>query len=209
MSDRVAKLLSLASLPLSDATANVMCEASGVHPRLLGELHNLLRVKNGFFVFESALHVFPTEGVQALSEWNSPTLWRGDYGEFAEAGLFFAEDIFGGQFCMRGEGVHSFDPETGESEWMAGSIEAWARLVLEDFEFLTGHSMAHEWQVAHGPLPEGHRLRPNLPFVLGGNFDVANLSAVDAAVGMRQRAGLAVQIRDLPDGTKVELEVVE
>jgi hypothetical protein len=48
-----------------------------------------------------------------------------------------------------------------------------------------------------------------MPFVTGGSFAIDNLALIDAAQGMRSRANLAVQIKDLPDGTKIQFEVVD
>ena len=45
--------------------------------------------------------------------------------------------------------------------------------------------------------------------MLGGEYDVSNVYALDAAVGMELRGELAVQLRDLPDGAKVTYRVVD
>jgi hypothetical protein len=123
--------------------------------------------------------------------------------------VFFAEDAFGSQFAIRDEGVHIFDPETGASEPMASSVQDWVDQLLAEHQVLTGSPVAHRWQQSHGPLPAGRRLVPKIPFVLGGEFEVSNVYAADAEMGMRLRAALAVQIRDLPDGAQVRYRVVE
>jgi hypothetical protein len=45
--------------------------------------------------------------------------------------------------------------------------------------------------------------------VLGGEFSVENLHAVEAVKGMKYRGSIAVQLRDLPDGTPVKLNVID
>ena len=63
----------------------------------------MLALKNGFYAFELALHVFPAQSCDqhiGLDLWNSETLWRSAYGEVTNGCGFFAEDIFGGQFCF-------------------------------------------------------------------------------------------------------------
>lgn len=180
--------------------------------RLVQELAGLLSRRNGFYAFESALHVLPSDpaaGRHGIQGWNDHGLWRDAYGDLAEGHLFFAEDIFGVQFSVRDDAVWSFDPETGGAEEMASSIEGWAALLLADYEMLTGFPLAHEWQEANGPLPPGSRLVPTVPFVLGGEFSVRNLHLLDAVTGMRLRADIALQIRDLPDGAQVRLHVDE
>ena len=166
---------------------------------------------NGFYAFESALHVFPSGTTEAMSLelWNDPDLWRRDYDDLTDGLVFFAEDVFGGQFVLGDAGVGTFDPETGDVEVIAGDLTSWAAAVLGDYEMLTGYPIAHEWQVRHGALVEGQRLVPKQPFVTGGAFDVDNLYAADAIEGMRARGNLAVQIRDLPDGAKISYRIVE
>ena len=172
------------------------------------EFHAALRLKNGFYAFESALLVRGVgDGPGSLASWNRPDLWRSAY-EGLDAGLtFFAEDIFGAQFALDGTRVVSFDPETGERDPFADSLEAWASRVLADYSMLTGYPLAHDWQMAHGPLALGFRLVPRIPFVLGGEFTVANLVPMRDDKAMRARAGVAVQIKGLPDGTQVEIEI--
>lgn len=176
------------------------------------DLAALLSQKNGFFAFESALRVFPagsSPNSRALDDWNSSGLWRGSYGNLAVGALFFAEDIFGTQFCLKDGGVHSFDPETAEFRIIGETIEEWAKAILEDYDFYTGHSFAHDWQVRNGPLAPSDRLMPKLPFVLGGEFAIENFVAIDGAKAMRCRGNLARQIHDLPDGAQIRFELVD
>jgi hypothetical protein len=77
------------------------------------------------------------------------------------------------------------------------------------YEFSTGYPLAAEWQALHGRLPARTRLVPKKPFVVGGDYVVSNLYDLDAVEGMRFRASLAVQMRDLPDGTKVRFTIRE
>ena len=169
----------------------------------------LLQQRNGFYAFESALHVLPHSEDRGLESWNAPALWRDAYADLADGYLFFAEDLFGGQFCLRGEEVGTFDPETGEFEAMANDLEGWAREILADYEVLTGHPLAQAWQRQHGPLPAGQRLLPKMPFVAGGEYELSNLYPLDAVEGMRFRAELARQIRDAPDGAQIRIAVVD
>jgi hypothetical protein len=165
-----------------------------------------LAIKNGFYAFESALHVLSDH---KLVEWNRGTLWRHEYGGMADGAVFFAEDVFGVQFCLRDEGVATFDPETGAFEAIATSLVAWALAILDDPGLWTGHRIAHAWQLANGSIPTGSRLAPVTPFVLGGEFSVDNMKVTEAVKGMRYRASIAVQLRDLPDGTPVTLRVTD
>ena len=127
----------------------------------------------------------------------------------ADGLLFFAEDIFGGQFAFSTVGVVSFDPETGDVEQVAADLEGWADRVLAGYELLTGFPLAHAWQQRHGQLPVTERLLPKRPFVLGGEFVLENLYALGSVEGMRLRGELATQIRNLPEGASVKFKIVK
>lgn len=177
------------------------------------QLKWLLSQKNGFYAFESALHVFPSHDMDALerglSSWNDLKTWKYAYGGLIEEQLFcFAEDIFGGQFCIVRESVHRFDPETGVISEMAADLESWADLLLDDYRYEVGYESAHQWQLENGPIEAGKRLIPRKPFVIGGLYDIGNLYAIDAVAGMRVRGEVALQISELPDGTEVEIEYI-
>ncbi|MEZ5344501.1 MAG: SMI1/KNR4 family protein [Pyrinomonadaceae bacterium] len=172
----------------------------------------MLTERNGFYAFESALHVFPSQSNGSeigLEDWNRSTLWRDEYDGLAEGCLFFAEDVFGTQFCITKDQICIFDPETGSLEFLANTIEEWAEIVLSDFKVLTGYPLAHEWQIHHGRIPNGKRLVPKTPFVAGGKFDIENLYLCDAVESMKFRAKIAKQIKDLPDGSRITFRLHE
>lgn len=211
MTTSTEKLLSLCSDSLAD-TPQDMPIVSGASPALLEELRQLLRIKNGCYGFVSALHIFPwqaTENEPGIQQWNQPEMWIDAFQGMASDALFFAEDIFGVQFCLREDGVYSFEPETGEFSWLAATIEHWSALILEDYSVLTGYPLALDWQDRHGALPAGCRLVPKMPFIAGGEFVPENLQAVRSEAGMRSRAQVALQIRHLPDGSQLSLNPSE
>jgi len=198
----VHRLLAIASAPLSEALPEIPPWNGAA--LLRSELERLLLKKNGFYAFESALHVLPgsiVAGQPHLAEWNSPNGWRGLYSPAIESLFFFAQDAFASQFALSRSGVVRFNPESGEVEAVAPSVEDWARKVLEDFPFETGWTVAKEWQEEHGPLPAGHRLLPKRPFSLGGDYVANNLVAVPADRAMQMLGRLYSQIRSIPDGS--------
>ena len=206
------KLLSIAGEPLADCPPILDQAILNLAGNLGEKLASLLTQKNGFYCFESALHIFPSGSSThdiSLESWNSQQLWRKDYGSLAEKGLFFAEDIFGVQFCILNNKIVTFDPETGDTELIANNLENWAKCILDDYEFLTGFSFAHSWQQRYGAIPPGKRLLPKIPFVLGGEFEIENLYVLDSIKGMQFRADLARQIKDNPDGTKIKFKIVD
>ena len=211
MEENLAKLVEISGPALSSLQALVVFP-SFVPSFIAEELTQLLTVKNGFYAFEQALHVRPSQGMgesPGLDTWNSLDLWVAEYHGLADESYFFAEDVFGVQFGIKKDGVYSFDPEIGCFEYVAPNISGWAKSILENYNFLTGYSLAHDWQVANGQLNPGERLIPKQPFVLQGAYTAENLYSLEAVATMRQRAKLAIQIRDLPDGTQITWNHVE
>lgn len=171
-------------------------------------LADLLKRRNGFYAFESALHVFPdrrSASELGLVSWNEPSLWRVTYGDLSSGYLFFAEDVFGGQFSVARGGVYAWDPETGEAEFMARDVETWADVILGDYPLWTGHPVARAWQRLHGSLRAGERLVPIVSFILGGEYEPENVRSINAVKAMRIRAGYAARLRDIPDGAQVRI----
>ncbi len=180
MSAPLDQLLQLSSRPLIEAPIADGLPLLEPFGALGAELYELLSRRNGFYAFESALHVLPSgqaDDVLDLATWNSESTWRREFGDLAKGCLFFAEDAFGFQFCLARGQVCTFDSETGQVTPMARSMEEWFAQLLFEFRYLVGQPVAHEWQVANGPLAPGHRLAPSTPFVLGG--DIENLYAAD------------------------------
>ena len=212
MGPKLKKLISIASTAvcneLPQVSHQLQSQAGGVGAQLV----ELLYHKNGFYAFESALHLFPAGCRKShidIESWNRGDSWRKLYGDAINGYVFFAEDAFGDQFGIGHEGVYKFDPETGEVAEHAAELEQWAARMLDDYEYETGYPLAKEWQAQHGPLPEGKRLLPKRPFVLGGAYEVDNLYAADALIGMNVRADIWKQLRDLPEGAEVKLRVVK
>ena len=97
MTASLEKLIGIGGPALSSASPtidpNLLALAGGMGVDLL----ELLSQKNGFYAFESALHVFSTRSDPpeiGINEWNAPELWINEYRGMAGSALFFAEDIF-------------------------------------------------------------------------------------------------------------------
>jgi hypothetical protein len=208
MDDAVAKLLDISSESLIETNGPIEVNASGFDTDQLTEV---LRRRNGFYAFESALHVFPSgasDGVMTLDTWNDRKLWIREYNGAADDLLFFAEDALCNQFAIRRDGsVVRFDPETAYCTETAPDVVGWAAAVLAGYEFLTAWPLMHEWQVKHGTMPEGRRLCAIIPFILGGEYVVTNLYAGDPVEHISLLADLHLQVGHLPPGTRVELQV--
>ncbi len=171
----------------------------------------LLEQKNGFYAFESALHIFPFpagtwSSVQDLIRWNLQTTWKYAYQRPLEGLFCFAEDIFGYQFCINEDRICRFDPETGDVEPLTDSVDKWAGMICSNTDVETGFPIAHRWREEHGPLKPGNRLVPVYPFVTSqGSYELSNLYEIEAVKGMLSRADFARQTWDIADGTVVKI----
>src|SRR3972149_311341 len=170
------------------------------------QLTRLLTAKNGFFAFESALLVQPSDDIDVLPglrEWNDLTGWRKSYDCIPPRCVFFAQDLFACQFGITPAGLVRLDTETGDVTNYADDLDRWAQRILSNYDYETGWSLGRNWQRLHGPLKHGSRLLGRKPFVLGGSYVVENLVAVDATDAIEKLAELYSQIKDVPDGSKV------
>jgi hypothetical protein len=208
MSQVIAKLLSIASESIADSVNEASAlDRWGTRGK---ELVAMLEKRNGFYAYESALLIRPLRNDEfplGLLEWNATNLWKGEYKDSLDDVLCFAEDVFGAQYCICGSNICTLDPETGLVEEMSPSLDAWANEVMADFEFRSGYPLAHAWQIAKGPLIPGTRLLPKIPFVCGGKYELENLYAQNDVNGMLFRASIANQIRDLPDGSEISINI--
>jgi len=209
MGPSLNKLLEIAGAPFA---GDIDCSTDAFdHFGEIGvSIRDVLAKKNGFFCFESALRFFPSVTVEAswgLGEWNSPDLWKTDYLGLADNIFCFAEDIFGRQFAVCEGKIGIFEIETGDFDIVALSLQEWASMLLLDYNQMTGFRLAHEWQVRHGPLHPRHRLMARTPFVLGGEYSLTNLVALDSLQLMKNLGNLARQIHALPDGSRIEFKV--
>lgn len=210
MNDKIAHLLKRSAGPLGDpvTTADALAVLGRSGPCGI-ELADVLSNKNGFHLLESALLFRPIQDappILGLESWNSAEGWKAIDPELTSA-FFFAENILGEPFAIHRDRIVRLDPETAEwdDEWP--TLESWLGAVVDDPNYLTGWSLAHEWQESFGPIPLGKRLLPRQPFVLGGTYDISNLVLAGDADGMSARLKLSKQIRDNPDGSHVTYEL--
>ncbi|UXI66755.1 hypothetical protein [Tahibacter amnicola] len=208
---RVDTLLRYASGPSSHRAADLTAFYR-LGQKQVRQVEDLLRIRNGFAAFGGALLWLPGEadagGLDAVS-WNRADGWIADYGELARDLFFFAQDLFGNQFACDGEGFWTFDADTGEREKIADALDEMIGVLLGDYDYYTGASLLQEWIADKGPLPVDCRLFPKIPFVLGGDYETANLWVADPRKVMGYRGWIASQIKDLPDGTYVHFDLTE
>jgi len=208
MSDAASVLLDNSTDSIGDDTE--YAPLTSMWPSIAHGLVEVLRIKNGFYSFDSALLFRAIQHVGrpfGISEWNQPGLWKTLYDINLDGMLFFAEDLFGLQFCVSDNGFFRFDPETGGISAMGATFMEWISILISDVDYYTGLPLAIEWRLVNGELPPGERLIPKLPFVLGGKYEIRNLYLAEEVKAIQFRASIARQIRDLPDGSGVRLRL--
>lgn len=192
------KLLEISSKPILDSVCsddlflNQDC-------KIMLELKEILNSKNGFYAFEGALHFFSDK------EYQDYDLWKESYKGLADDIKCFAEDAFGNKFSIKDNAIYFFDAETAETEFLADTLEEWAKLILDDYNYHTAFPLIDKWQKKNGILPVKSRLVPKKPFIMGGEYSVDNLYAMDSTKSMQYRGEIASQIKNLPDGSKVNI----
>lgn len=164
---------------------------------------------NGGYFFGGALEIFPigTGHYTAIEPWNAATGWRKDFDQDLEGVAFFAHDLFCFPYGVRGNAIVRLNYETGEIESLAGTLDEFLGLLLDDCDYYSGQSLLEEWQETHGPLPVGQRLFAKMPFVLGGDWEIDNLWASAPLPVLSFRAFVARHLKGKPDGTRVSLQL--
>lgn len=208
-SDTITLLLNV-GIPLSDdkgAAPKFDMDNSSV-----SRLKDFLSGTNGLIAFESALIVRPflaTVIAEGIESWNRIDNWKGHYDNpEVHQSLFFAEDTFGFQFGIKPDGtIGLLDVETGQLDPFCNGFDEWIKMILDDYNVHTGYPVMHEWQLANGPILPRRRLRPSIPFVLGGDYETKSMRAIPIDEIMRFGADLSRQIKDIPDDGKVRLVV--
>lgn len=198
------RLLSVAS----DALSPIPCDHK-IAVGIPSALRQLLGVRNGFSAFQNALVVFPCNRVMdmpSIHEWNNILGWRRWYaGLIDNDAMFFAQDLFGTQFAITQAEVVRMNPETGDAHLYSRSLEGWAQRLLDNVEEDTALPLANEWAESEGTLSRSERLLPKVPFVLGGEYEITNLTPVHCEQAMEYWGLMYQTIRDIPDGQSVTL----
>lgn len=199
MMNNLKKLLEISSKPILEDYHIEMNIGKGC--KIANELKEILEVKNGFYAFEGALHFFSSK------EHKNYNIWKKSYKGLADDIFCFGEDAFGNQFSIKDDSIYFFDAETAETEFIANNFEEWAKLILDNYNFHTAFPLMHKWQIKNGIVPLNSRLVPKKPFVMGGKYDIDNLYDLDSIKSMQLRGKIAYQIKNLPDGSTVKIDV--
>ena len=176
----------------------------------------LLEARNGFYTHGHALHFFGATDAPAwhsLRAWNAPGTWRDEYldtqGDAAAGLVFFAEDAFGDQFAYRGDGgeVVIFESELGRIVPAAGSFLAFIESVLAAPGALLPLEVVEREAAEGRPHVPGTHLFAYPPLFSVESREGVTIGHVDAVEAMRFRGQLARQVRGMPTGARVRIEL--
>ncbi|PWJ51225.1 hypothetical protein CLV98_1382 [Dyadobacter jejuensis] len=167
-----------------------------------------IKASNGGFFYSKSLHMY-SYGAYNLEHdiVNLNRTIKNEFGELAKDSFFFGQDLFGNQFGFQGSRVVLFNIETGDFEDNSNSFSDWLGLLHEDGDFLTGESLLADWENSNALLGLGNRLCPKKPFVVGGEYQIENLSELGIVDNLSYNSELAKQIHNLPDGTPIRFQI--
>lgn len=130
------------------------------------------------------------------------------YGPLVKGLISFAQDVFGNQFCFDTANKHVvlFTIEDAGKTIMADSFNGWLDVLASDVDFYTGRPYAAKWLSANH-LAINQVICPKIPFVIGGDYKIDNFYAASFPDFLAFYADFAKQISQLPNGTKVSINV--
>lgn len=169
-------------------------------------IQGLLRENNGFILHDGAFHL---RGVCDHPNWHSLRhAWTGDhsfsrlYATVTTSDIPFAEDAFGDQFLWRDGRVLRLFSETGLLDQVAKSLgEFLHQIDTQTMEYLNFNP---EMKLEPGML---WHVYP--PFVCNSLTPNRSFKAVPTVELRAFNANLAEQLKDLPDGTKIEYKMID
>src|SRR5690348_3725097 len=170
------------------------------------ELAGILTEINGFILHDGALHV---RGASLAPEWHSlrapwrePEPFSALYPTVQPADIPFAQDQVGDQFLLRHGHVLRLSAETGDVEPVANSVDDFLTRVSEDIEGFLNVGLCHT-------MKPGQLLLAYPPFLFRESGAATSLRSSPASEVIRFHGDLARQIRDLPDGSQVQVKLTE
>ena len=175
----------------------------------------LLERMNGGYFYGRALHIFGAcarPDWHSLAAWNGLSLWRDAYGKMAEGLVFFAEDAFGDQYAYTGHGgeVVAFEAELGRVATAAPHFRAWLEAILDAPEAVL------PVDVVQREAQDGRRFAPGFQLFAypplctrEAHEEGVTIGHVDAIEAMRFRGSLAQQLSQMPQGSRVKIEIPE
>lgn len=183
-----------------------------VFERLPGEYRNLVSRANGYVAYHGGLHV---RGACIKPEWHSlRAAWDGDravhrlWPVVSPSDVPFAQDALGDQFILRGGEVHRLTAETGELEALGVDLIGFDTAVRADPVDYLHLAPLEAFRAEGGMLEPGQLLSVYPPYCVDCGDNRRSYRATAAADRLAFLSSLAAQLRDLPDGTVVQFDIL-
>jgi hypothetical protein len=175
------------------------------------ELATLLLDDNGFVAVRGGLHV---RGTCHEPTWHSlRAAWLGSdsvasrYPSVRRTDIPFAQDALGDQFLLRDSLVYRLATETGEVESLGTGLAEFLHRAADDpVEFLNLAPLL-AFEQSGGRLAPGQLLNVYPPFAFEAPRD-RSYRACPADEQLSYLASVAAQLRDLPDGARVQFKII-
>jgi hypothetical protein len=173
------------------------------------ELAALLLEENGFIALRGGLHI---RGASHEPSWHSlRAAWLGADGAASRyptvraTDIPFGQDALGDQFLLREGIVHRLVGDTGQIESLEVSLtEFLARAAADPIEYLNLQPLVRFEQTGQHLSP-GQLLNVYPPYALDTATE-RSFRAISADEHLRYLARFAEEIRDLPEGTRVQIK---
>jgi hypothetical protein len=179
--------------------------------RVPGELAAFLEHTNGYVAYNGGLHLRGACKAplwHALrTAWNGPLALHALYPHIRATDCPFAEDALGDQYLIRDGAIIHLDGETGDVGPFATDLYAFDAATHADPVNCLNLAPLDRFRAEGGSLAPGQLLSVYPPFCLAESADGVSFRAIDALDRRAALAALARQLRDLPDGTPIELVV--
>ncbi len=220
MNPAIADLLAPASFRLSKAEAVLPPFVESAAGPLAGELQALLRVRNGFYAFSNALHVFPSVSSDLSwglrGDWNMPGRGSGSMSMSPSRwipGLCFAQDTFGNLFSIKEGTICRFEADDGRAcPRGRDPVAKWAELIQSQrLRLWTSwpRRLSLEGEAWAHPRSHQRSAARERPSACGGSDASRGAGhAIDAALLLGFWGKFATQIHDLPDGATINSAIL-
>lgn len=180
--------------------------------RLPAAYRDLLGRANGYVAYHGGLHV---RGACRAPAWHSlRAAWEGEgalyrlFPAVVPADVPFGEDALGDQLLLRGGEVHRLATEVGDVEALGVDLAGFDAAVRADPVGYLGLQPLEAFRAGGGALAPGELLSVYPPFVVATEDPTRSYRAVPVADRVGFLAGLAAQLRALPDRASVDLRVL-
>ena len=181
--------------------------------RVPGELAAFLEQTNGYVAFDGGLHL---RGACHAPPWHAlRTAWEGPlalhmlYPDIRATDCPFAEDALGDQYLIREGAIFRLDGETGDVRPFAADLYTFDADARGDPIGYLNLAPLERFRAEGGSLAIGQSLSVYPPFCVAESAGGVSYRAVDTLSRRSSLAALAAQLRELPDGTRIDLVVRE